>query len=497
MRFFLTFLCILVVAAKGYAQYTYTIKADSVKITSAADSGELIIQNHTQGVQGGFLYNTGNGRTIFKKVLQKVNDSLYLVGVDSLKTLSPDTLNAATGFNVEFLYGNGNSGIPVKGGDSSYTNVGLIGKRLIVYFNGPYSSSIIQDSITWGLLGSHRNIPYFKYADSLGKVVFCNMQNVDGLVNGQFVVSIFGGPQGGYPNVVNTGSPIPTLTVSPSSLSGFSALAGTASVYQSFAVSGTNLLGNTLVTAPSNYQVSLSATSGYGSTVSLSETGGSLGSTAVYTEIAGSASVGSPSGNISVTSTGAATQYVSVSGTVTAPTTDEVVVLKGTVTNTAMLTLNLAPYVGTYDAFKIFLYNVVPANTGSSLYCQVSTDGSTFDAASGDYNWRTWTTSQTNNQNGDAGIDLMDDLSIATPGQSAASVIEIEGLNSPAIYPAIHSITTGIRNFQQHLDIYKAQGYRLNAQVTKGIRFYMGVGNTGASNGNIANMAYKVIGIKN
>src|SRR5579859_6363027 len=65
------------------AQYTYTIKADSVKITNC-DSSELIIENHTQGVKG-FLYNTGNGRTIFKKGVVKVNDSLYLIGSDSLK----------------------------------------------------------------------------------------------------------------------------------------------------------------------------------------------------------------------------------------------------------------------------------------------------------------------------------------------------------------------------------------------------------------------------
>ena len=65
------------------AQYVYTIKADSVKITNC-DSSELIIENHSQAVPG-FLYNTGNGRTIFKRPLTKVNDTLYLVGSDSLR----------------------------------------------------------------------------------------------------------------------------------------------------------------------------------------------------------------------------------------------------------------------------------------------------------------------------------------------------------------------------------------------------------------------------
>ncbi len=39
-----------------HAQYIYTIKADSVKITNTCDTAELIIENHTQNVCG-FLFN--------------------------------------------------------------------------------------------------------------------------------------------------------------------------------------------------------------------------------------------------------------------------------------------------------------------------------------------------------------------------------------------------------------------------------------------------------
>jgi hypothetical protein len=65
------------------AQYVYTIKADSVKLTNC-DSTDLIIENHTQCISG-FLFNTGRGRTAFRRPLTKVNDSLYLVGNDSLR----------------------------------------------------------------------------------------------------------------------------------------------------------------------------------------------------------------------------------------------------------------------------------------------------------------------------------------------------------------------------------------------------------------------------
>jgi hypothetical protein len=66
------------------AQYVYTIKADSVKITNSCDTAEFILENHTMTVPG-FLFNTGRGRTVFKRALQKINDSLYLIGADTLK----------------------------------------------------------------------------------------------------------------------------------------------------------------------------------------------------------------------------------------------------------------------------------------------------------------------------------------------------------------------------------------------------------------------------
>jgi len=89
------------------AQYVYTIKADSVLITNC-DSAELIIQNHTQAVPG-FLFNTGNGRTVFKRALVKLTDSTYLIGADTLKVASPSptvwslTGNASTNSSSNFI----------------------------------------------------------------------------------------------------------------------------------------------------------------------------------------------------------------------------------------------------------------------------------------------------------------------------------------------------------------------------------------------------------
>src|SRR3954471_14399706 len=79
------FLLALVCLEKSlHAQYIYTIKADSVKITNTCDTAELIIENHTQTVPG-FLFNKGRGRTEFRKVFQNLTDNTFLIGGDTMK----------------------------------------------------------------------------------------------------------------------------------------------------------------------------------------------------------------------------------------------------------------------------------------------------------------------------------------------------------------------------------------------------------------------------
>jgi hypothetical protein len=93
MRYLILFLLILGGAGLN-AQSVYSIQADSVKIWNC-DSAELILENHTQNIPG-FLYNTGNGRTIFRRGVQKLNDSLYLIGADTLKVLGIHANNGIT-----------------------------------------------------------------------------------------------------------------------------------------------------------------------------------------------------------------------------------------------------------------------------------------------------------------------------------------------------------------------------------------------------------------
>lgn len=107
----------------------------------------------------------------------------------------------------------------------------------------------------------------------------------------------------------------PSLSTSPTSLSGFITTTGTQSSNQTFTVSGSNLTANAVVTAPASYLVSSDGTT-YTTSVTISPAGGSISSALVYVVISQTASVGSPSGNVTIASTGATTQNVAVSGTV-------------------------------------------------------------------------------------------------------------------------------------------------------------------------------------
>jgi hypothetical protein len=100
---YLLYLISLFAAADLKAQYVYTIKADSVKITSC-DSAELILENHTQNVPG-FLFNTGNGRTIFKRGAQPLGNGAYLIGADTLQTTSNAWVQGGNAFGATGVLG--------------------------------------------------------------------------------------------------------------------------------------------------------------------------------------------------------------------------------------------------------------------------------------------------------------------------------------------------------------------------------------------------------
>ena len=123
----------------------------------------------------------------------------------------------------------------------------------------------------------------------------------------------------------------PTVTPSVSTLTAFSTTAGTASAAQTFTVTGSNLTSDITVTAPTGFEVSTDALS-YASSKILIRVSGAVASTTISVRIAAATAQGSPSGNVTLASTGATTANVAVSGTVAAAGAATVSVTGGTLT---------------------------------------------------------------------------------------------------------------------------------------------------------------------
>ena len=85
-----------------------------------------------------------------------------------------------------------------------------------------------------------------------------------------------------------------------------------------FTVSGSSLAADITITAPANFEVSLTTGSGFSNSVNITQTAGSVDATTVYTRLISGLSPNTYTDNVTVTSAGADNQTVSLSGTVTA-----------------------------------------------------------------------------------------------------------------------------------------------------------------------------------
>ncbi|MFA5974435.1 MAG: PKD-like domain-containing protein, partial [Lentimicrobiaceae bacterium] len=111
--------------------------------------------------------------------------------------------------------------------------------------------------------------------------------------------------------------PGPSLNVTPASLDFGSVVSGSTSTNQTYVLSGTNLTGypgNITVTAPTNFEVSLTSGSGFGSSVSVPYSSATLVNRTIYVRFKPTAVNTTYTGNISNAGGGATTQNVAVTG---------------------------------------------------------------------------------------------------------------------------------------------------------------------------------------
>jgi hypothetical protein len=109
----------------------------------------------------------------------------------------------------------------------------------------------------------------------------------------------------------------PTISITGTPLTSFSSTPGNPSDEQNYSVGGSNLTDDITITPPTDFEVSTTSGSGFGSSVVLTQSGGSVSSTPIYVRF-NRATEGASSGDITNSSAGATTENVAVSGTATA-----------------------------------------------------------------------------------------------------------------------------------------------------------------------------------
>ena len=126
----------------------------------------------------------------------------------------------------------------------------------------------------------------------------------------------------GEDNILELLYQTPQIFPSVSSLGNFTATVGNASAAQSFTVNGSNLTANITIGAPSGFEISSTVGGAFSPSLNLEPVNGVVEPTSVFARLAATAPAGANSGNITLTSTGAAARQIAVDGTVTQPYED-------------------------------------------------------------------------------------------------------------------------------------------------------------------------------
>ena len=108
-------------------------------------------------------------------------------------------------------------------------------------------------------------------------------------------------------NLLTENCVLPTINTT-GTLTSFSACSGFVSAQQNFTVSGSNLSANLVITAPTGYEISTTSGTGFTSSLTLTQSGGTVASTTIYVRLATTA-INGASGNITLIS-GSTTQNV-------------------------------------------------------------------------------------------------------------------------------------------------------------------------------------------
>jgi hypothetical protein len=162
----------------------------------------------------------------------------------------------------------------------------------------------VNSGTTWTSTGTIINNSYL--GSSNWKTYTFSLPTATSVTSGQFKVRIVrsSGERIMIDNFQWTVSAAAATISTTGTLSALSTVYGTASSNTSFSVSGANMTAGILVTPPAGFEVSLSAGSGFGTSITVGAAG-TIASTPVYVRLAATTVPGTYTGNIVLSSSGA------------------------------------------------------------------------------------------------------------------------------------------------------------------------------------------------
>ena len=225
-------------------------------------------------------------------------------------------------------------------------------------------------------------------------------------------------------DVTVTASATPSITLSENALTGFDYVSGNGpSTEQTFVAEGAFLTSDITLTAPANYEVSITSGSGFGPSVVLSQSGGSVSPTTIYVRLAGSLGLGNYTGTLTATSTGATTQNISLEGDVTASQASDIIAVAASEAATISSLINDTAPLSDTDGVQVWQITVRDGGAGLNDADNLPTIVNAFTLAQG-----------TGNAVGDwaANIEtvaLFDGSTFVATGTVTATQIQFTGLN--------------------------------------------------------------------
>lgn len=139
---------------------------------------------------------------------------------------------------------------------------------------------------------------------------------------------------------VSITAPTPTITVSTTTLT-FTYAGPGPSLEQTFTASAINLSTDLVLTAPTNYEISLTSGSGFTNTINLTPASGTVAATTIYVRLKAGLTIGTYNAvSIAATSTGATTKNVALTGSVTGSSTSDLVAVAGSEAATVSSAIN-------------------------------------------------------------------------------------------------------------------------------------------------------------